>query len=164
MTSFLSSAKHIHDVDSDLSYVEIIYERYTRKHGYQTYTDYINTVPLTDWVSLESRKRSIPYDKFLDTMVEKTLEVWQRMNELYLEKIMSYEQSETTYIRMAHATKILDPSFQPPYVNMKSAWQTEFITRFCKKDLPKVIQTCTNKDRLEYFFNVMRKIEVEESE
>jgi hypothetical protein len=90
--------------------------------------------------------------------------VRQRIAELFLENLMSYEQSETVYIRIAHATKILDPTFQPPYVNKKSAWQMEFITRFCRKELPKVIQMCIKEDRLEYFFNVLRKIEVEEIE
>lgn len=162
MTSFLSSAKYIHDVDSNLSYVEIVYERYTRKHGYQTYTDYINTTPLADWTFLQSSKHSIQYYKFLDTMVKKTLEVRQRLAELYLENIMSYEQSDTVYVRIAHATKILDPTFQPPFVNMKSEWQRDFITRFCKKEVPKVIQSCVKNDRLEYFFSVLQKIEAEE--
>ena len=59
MTSFIKSAKHVHDVDSDLSYVEIIYDRYRVNKGYETYTDYINTEPLANWTLLESTKHSI---------------------------------------------------------------------------------------------------------
>ena len=58
MTSFLKSAKHVFDVESDLSYVEIVYDRYTMGKGYSTYTDYMNTEPLADWTYLESTKRS----------------------------------------------------------------------------------------------------------
>ena len=54
MTSFLKSAKHVFDVESDLSYVEIVYDRYIRNKGYSTFTDYLNTEPFADWVSLES--------------------------------------------------------------------------------------------------------------
>lgn len=161
MTSFIKSAKSVHDVESDLAYVEIVYERYVKSKGYATYTDYINTEPLADWTYLESEKQSIPYEKFLDTMVKKTLEVRQRMAELVLENVLSYEQSDRTYVRIAHAMKILDPTFQPPRVNMESAWQMELIKKLCKKYAPYAIQTCTKKSRLEYFFNVLRIIELE---
>jgi len=73
MTSFLKSAKHVFDVESDLSYVEIVYDRYTRGQGYSTFTDYLNTDPLADWMALESGNHSIPYDKFLDTWLRRPL-------------------------------------------------------------------------------------------
>ena len=161
MTSFIKSAKHVFDVESDLSYVEIVYDRYTRGKGYSTYTDYMNTEPLADWTYLESDKRSIPYEKFLDTMVKKTLEVRQRMAELVLENLIVNDQSDRTYVRILHATRIIDPTFQPPRVNMESAWQMEFVKRFCKKNLVNVIQECTRTSRLEYFFNVLKIIELE---
>jgi len=161
MTSFIKSAKSVHDVESDLAYVEIVYERYVKGEGYATYTDYINTEPLADWTYLESEKQSIPYEKFLDSMVKKTLEVRQRMAELVLENILSYEQTDRVYVRIAHAMKILDPTFQPPRVNMESAWQMEIIKKLCKKYAPYAIQHCTKKSRLEYFFNVLRIIELE---
>ena len=161
MTSFIKSAKSIHDVESDLAYVEITYERYKKGKGYATYTDYINTEPLADWVYLESSKQSIPYEKFLDTMVKKTLEVRQRMAELIFDNVLAYEQTEKTWVRIAHAMKILDPTFQPPRVNMESAWQMECVRMMCKYYIPHAIQSCTKRSRLEYFFNVLRIIELE---
>jgi hypothetical protein len=160
MTSFLKSAKSVYDVESDLSYVEIVYERYVKERGYSTYTDYINTEPLADWTYLQSQKMSIQYDKFLDTMVKKTLEVRQRLAELILDNIFAYNQDNTVYIRIAHAVKILDPTFQPPYVNMDSAWQMDFIKKFCKKQLTRVIHECNDMSRLEYFLKVLRIIEL----
>ena len=161
MTSFFKSAKLIHDVESDLTYVEIVYETYSRGKGYQTFTDYMNTEPLADWQLFEAKTRTIPYLKFLDIMVEKTLEVRQRMAELAVEGFLCNKHDINAYIRLAHATKILDPSFQPPIINMKSAWQRECIIKFCKKHVCSCIEECIKLDRLEYFFNVVRMIEQE---
>ena len=155
MTSFVKSAKHVFDVECDLSYVEIVYDRFVKGEGYTAFTDYINTEPLADWTALMSEKRTIPYDKFLDAMVKPTLEVRQRMAELALENFLSYIQDNRSYVRVVHAIRILDPTFQPPRVNMESAWQMEFIKKFCKKSLPEAIQTCTNVSRLTHFFNIL---------
>lgn len=162
MTSFIKSAKHVHDVESDLSYVEIVYDKYTKGMGYDTFTDYINTSPLADWIHLQSDKRSIPYEKFLDTMVKKTIEVRQRIAELILDNVLMYDRDDRTYVRIAHAIKILDPTFQPPRVNTECAWQMEFIKKLCKKYLPQAIQECVKKSRLEYMINVLRIIELEQ--
>ena len=162
MTSFLKSAKHVFDVESDLSYVEIVYDRYTRNKGYSTFTDYINTEPLGDWVSIKSDEKSILYEKFLDTMVKNTYEVQQRMAELSIESFLTYDQDIRKYVRVTHAVKILDPTFQPPRINMESAWQVEFIKKFCKKSIIDFIQECKKKSRLKYFFNVLKLIELEQ--
>ena len=160
MSSFLKSAKHVFDVESDLSYVEIVYERYTRGKGYNTYTDYIHTKPLANWTVLKSKSQSIPYEKFLDTMCEKTLEVRQKLAELALQNIVADKQTIHTYIRVAYASKILDPTFQPPWINTESAWQREFIKKFCMDTLSDLIQRCEDESRLEYFFNVLRNIQL----
>src|SRR5210317_833412 len=162
MTSFIKSAKAVYDVESELEYVEIEYERFVRGKGYETYVDYINTKPLADWVVLTSKTQSIPYEKFLDTMCEKTLEVRQKMAELALENITADKQTAHTYIRTAYARKILDPTFQPPWINTESAWQREFIRKFCVDTLADLIQRCDDESRLEYFFNVLRSIHSEQ--
>mgnify|MGYP006111062217 FL=1 len=158
MSSFLKSAKSVYDVDSDLDYVAITYERFVKGKGYATYVDYIHTKPSADWIYLKSKTQSIPYEKFLDTMCEKTIEVHQKMAELALQNIISDKQNIHTYIRTAYASKILDPSFQPPWINTKSAWQREFIKKFCVDTLADLIQRCEDESRLEYFFNVLRNI------
>jgi hypothetical protein len=161
MTSFIKSAKHVHDVESDLSYVEVQYDRYIpTSHEYITFTDYINTEPLGDWVFLQSNTRSIQYEKFLDAMVNKTVEVLQRMSELMLDNILVYEHPGDVYIRIVHATKILDPSFQPPRINKESAWQVELMKNCCREAYAS-IQECINKSRLSYFFNVLHTINLQ---
>jgi len=149
----------VYDVESDLEYVEIEHERFVRGKGYNTYRDYINTKPLADWVKITSKTQSIPYEKFLDTMCEKTLEVRQKMAELALENILADRRNIHTYIRVAHASKILDPTFQPPRINIESAWQKDFIRKFCEDTLADLIQRTTDESRLEYFFNVLCNIE-----
>lgn len=158
MSSFIKAAKAVYDVESKLDYVEIKYERFVRGKGYETYVDYINTKPLADWVVLKSKNQSIPYEKFLDTMCEKTLEVRQKMAELALQNILADKQHVNTYIRVAHASKILDPTFQPPRINMKSAWQREFIKKFCEDALMDLVQRSDDEERLEYFFTVVSSI------
>ena len=162
MTSFIKSAKAVYDVESELEYVEIEYERFVRGKGYETYKDYINTKPLADWVVLKSSTQSIPYEKFLDTMCEKTTEVRQKMAELALQNILADKRNIHTYIRTAHAITILDPTFQPPWINVKSAWQREFIKKFCEDTLADLVQRTTNDSRLEYFFTVLCSIESEQ--
>jgi hypothetical protein len=161
MSSFIKSAKAVYDVESELEYVEIEYERFVRGKGYETYVDYINTKPLADWVVLTSKTQSIPYEKFLDTMCEKTFEVRQKMAELALENIVADKQHVNTYIRTAHASKILDPTFQPPWINVKSAWQREFIKKFCTETLADLVQRCDDESRLEYFTDVLRNIQLQ---
>lgn len=161
MSSFVKSAKHVLDIESDLSYVEITYDKYVKGKGYLTFTDYINTEPCGDWTNLSSSKHCIHYEKFLDTMVKKTIEVQQRLAELVFENFMSYNQTNKSYIRILHATKILDPTFQPPRCNLESAWQMEFVKKFCEEQILNAIQTCTQKSRLQYFFNVLKIIELE---
>ncbi len=161
MTSFFKYAKVVHDVESDLTYVEIVYDSFVRGKGYETFTDYMNTEPLADWEFFQSKKHTITYFKFLEIMVTKTIEVQQRMAELALENILSYNRNIRLYIRLAHAIKIIDPSFQPPIINMKSAWQREYIIKLCKKFIHHSIEECTKIDRLEYFTYVLSILERE---
>ena len=162
MSSFIKSAKAVYDVESELEYIEIEYERFVWGKGYETYKDYINTKPLADWVLLTSKTQSIPYEKFLDTMCEKTLEVRQKMADLAIQNILADKRSVHTYIRTAHASTILDPTFQPPWINVKSAWQREFIKKFCEDTLADLVQRTTHASRLEYFFSVLSSIELQQ--
>lgn len=160
MTSFIKTARAVYDVESKLDYIEFVYERFVRGKGYETYKDYLNTKPLANWVVLKSNTHSIPYEKFLDTMCEKTLEVRQKMAELVVQNIIADRHNIHTYIRVAHASKILDPTFQPPRINIKSAWQREFIKKFCEDTLIDLIQRTQDESRLEYFFSVLNGIEL----
>jgi hypothetical protein len=77
-----------------------------------------------------------------------------------IEDFLSRDRDIRTYIRVAHAVRILDPTFQPPRINMESAWQVEFIKKMCEEVVIDAIQDCTKKSRLKYFFNVLKLIEL----
>jgi hypothetical protein len=151
--STLTEAKHVYDIESDLEFVEITYKKRNR-----TYTDYINTQPL-GWTRISCAAN---YYKFLDAMVVKTVEVLQRMAELGLEDIVHGERGPRLWVRLMHAVRILDPTFQPPRIDMESAWQVEFIAESCKKYIPTAIYTCISKKRLSYFNDVMQRLAQEE--
>jgi hypothetical protein len=153
MPSFIRDATHVHDIDSGLDYVEITYKKQNR-----TYTDYINTEPL-GWTRISCTAN---YYRFLDAMVVKTVEVLQRMAELALEDILHDEHEPRLWVRLMHAVRILDPTFQPPRIDMESAWQVEFIAESCKKYIPSAIYTCISKKRLSYFNDVMQRLAREE--
>ena len=159
MTSFIRSAKFIHDVDTGVDFVEFIYDRYVKNIGYEVYTDYIFTRPIGDWTVINSKKCSIPYEKFLDTMVEKTTEVYHKMAEILIDNILVNKQKINTHIRMIHTLKILDSTFQPPFINPKVKWQRDMIVNFCLNDLRDVIDTCSDTQRLKYITKVIKNIE-----
>jgi len=95
-------------------------------------------------------------------MIEKTTETRQKMASIMLENIMEYTfNTVSTQIRIMNSVKILDPTFTPPYVNKRCSWQMEFVGTFCKDILPDVIERCTNINRLERFFSVLKLIELE---
>lgn len=154
--SFLKSAKFINDVELDCDFVEVEYTKYVvGENRYETFVDYFRTTPLGDWVELKSLKQNIPLEKFLDTMVEKTTEVLQKMCDVVLE-------STACSTRLMHATKILDPTFTPPRVNLSRQWQRAFVDDFCMETLPEVVYHCTDEARLEKFFNVVKLIQQEQ--
>lgn len=156
MTSFLKSAKFITDVEDGCDYVEVEYTKYVHdENRYETFIDYYNTTPRGDWVELTSLKQNIPLEKFLDTMVERTTEVLQKMCDVVLEQT-------NCSIRLMCASKILDPTFVPPVVNPHVAWQRTLVEDFCMDVLPEIVYTCINDARLERFFNVVRTIQQEQ--
>lgn len=158
MTSFLKSAKFITDVEDGCDYVEVEYTKYVvGENRYDTFIDYFNTTPRGDWVELTSLKQNIPLEKFLDTMVERTTEVLQKMCDVAL------ENTECS-TRLMCASKILAPSFVPPVVDLRWSWQRTLVDDFCMEVLPEIVYHCTNDDRLEKFFNVVRLIQQEQQE
>lgn len=153
----LSSATYVHDVDSELDFVEVVYKRWSKKKcEYTTFTDYLNTKPLGDWTRINCKS---DYFKFLDAMVVKTVEVRQRMAELQLEHTLyTGSQDPRFYVRLINAVKILDPTFQPPRIDMECDWQVAFISKFCKKSIQDAVQNCVSKKRLAYFTAVCMRL------
>ena len=150
--SFLKSAKFLNDVEVGCDMVEVEYVKYVEgENRYETFVDYFRTVPAGEWVEITSLKNNIPLEKFLDTMVQKTTEVLQKMCDVVLE-------SAQCSTRLMYASKILDSTFIPPVINLKRAWQRTLLTEFCMNTLPELVYHCKDNRRLEKFFHVVRAI------
>ena len=160
MSSFLKRALVVHDVESDLSYVEINYLKYVPGRGYIDFVDYLNTKSRGDWSEIVSRKQSIQYENFLETMVEPTRETRVKMATIALENILYGNVDIKTYIRVMNTVKILDPSFIPPIINKKSPWQRKYVEDFCKETLPDIIERTSSMKRLQRIFSVLKLIEL----
>jgi hypothetical protein len=162
MTSLLKSAHVVHDVDENKTFIEIMYSKYVPDEGYKTFVDYLNAQPIGDWTKIVSKKETVRYEKFLDTMIEKNLETRQKMALIMLENITGDMFVDIkTQIRIMNTIKILDPTFDPPFVNRRCSWQKQFVRDFCQDILPDVVERCTNEKRLDRFFSVLRLIELE---
>ena len=162
MTSLLKSAHVVHDVDENKTFIEIMYSKYVPDEGYKTFVDYLNAQPIGDWTKIVSKKETVRYEKFLDTMIEKNLETRQKMALIMLENIAGDMFIDIkTQIRIMNTIKILDPTFEPPFVNRRCSWQKQFVRDFCQDILPDVVERCTNEKRLDRFFSVLRLIELE---
>jgi len=162
MGSFLKTARSIHDVESDLKYVEIQYTKYEPdEKQYVTMVDYLQTEPAGDWVEIASKRQSIPYEKFLDTMLEQTTEVLRRKCGVALTNCL-FDASFETEFRLMHCLKILDPSFVPPKINPHATWQRELVSFIATDTLHDVIEGARNHQRLARFFSVVSLINTEQ--
>jgi len=162
MTSLLKSAHVVHDVDENKTFIEIMYSKYVPDEGYKTFVDYLNAQPIGDWTKIVSKKETVRYEKFLDTMIEKNLETRQKMALIMLENVTGDMFVDIkTQIRIMNTIKILDPTFEPPFINRRCSWQKQFVRDFCQDILPDVVERCTNEKRLDRFFSVLRLIELE---
>jgi hypothetical protein len=158
MTAFVHSAKYMHEVESGLDYVEISYTRYVKsEREYVEYTEYLNTRPVGEWVEICSLRRNIPYEKFLDCMVEKTLEVRQRIVQMTLRTLLDEKGDDSrTIIRAMHSMKVLDRTFTPPYVNRRSPWQMDLAKHMCESVFHDLIEECLDEDALDRLYLILR--------
>lgn len=160
---FLYSAKYVHDVESGLDYVSIEYSKYSQHtREYEKHVDNLATRPLGNWAEIQSLKKSVRYDKFLSSMVEQTPEVLQKMCEVALSNICDdLEPSTKVQIWLMHTMRILDPSFTPPWINVKSSWQRAYVAETIEHTFFDLIERTVDTRRLEKLFNVLRIIEIE---
>jgi hypothetical protein len=161
MSSFLKRALVVHDIESDLAYVEINYLKYVPGRGYIDFVDYLNTTPRGDWTEIVSRKQSIQYENFLETMLEPTHETRVKMATIALENILCGIVDIKTYIRVMNTVKIIDPTFTPSFINKKSPWQRKYAEYFCREVLPDVIERTMSTKNLLRLFNVLKLIELQ---
>lgn len=157
MPSFLKEAL----VLTDEQRIELKYTKYVDGKGYEEFSDSFETRAVGNWTHILSSKVSMRYEQFLDTMLEKTTETRRVIALIELDNILCENKNIRSILRIMNAVKILDPTFNTPYINVSCGWQKKFVKNMCTDTIPEVIKTCANDRRLEIFFNVLRLIESE---
>ena len=81
MAYFINYCRQIVDVDKEQDLVEISYSKYIEGFGYEKFTDYFKTkiIGSSNEIVMHGTNRSIRYEQFLDTMIEKTTETRRKM-------------------------------------------------------------------------------------
>ena len=162
MTSFLKTAR-VRDEESSVwgTVIETDYVKYIPGYGYEHFTDTFDSKPLGLWHEIRPISDSLVYEQFLNTMIEKTTEIRRKMVLVALENILCENKNIWSLIRTMNTLKILDPTFIPPIVNTRCAWQKRLIMVMCKETMPEVIESCKNDYRLEKVFKILKLIEAD---
>jgi hypothetical protein len=153
--AYVCRATYLFDVQSQTDTVEIEFTRYSKRKGWRTYTDTIETYPEGDWTEINfGPDNFVPYEDFLNTMVHKNVGVCRKIAELSLDNVST--KNTHRLIRIMNAIKILDPTFQPPVINTDCKWQLGLLRDIAFDTSYHVIESCINKKRLERYFKVSR--------
>lgn len=118
------------------------------------YTQYIYSVPLGTWTSLNFGTRSmVDQYKFMDTMIYKTSDVLRRMARLKLDQFLWETSIDVSgMIKVMNAMVILDPTFSTPWINIRSKWQRGLLHHIAYTESYNLIDTVQpNKHRFERF-------------
>lgn len=161
MPAFLKEAHTFRDSLTGKESVELKYTRYIEGKGYVDFAECFDARPIGGWTDIKSSRESMRYEQFLDTMVEKTLTIRRVMALIQLENLLCENNNIYSLLRIMNTIKIIDPTFEPPIINVRCKWQKKLVRSICLHTLPHVIEFCTNEKRLDRLFNVMRLIESE---
>lgn len=145
---YVLNAKSSYDVEYDHDVVEITVDRWREGTGWQKHTDFIYTRPNGDWTEINFKRTDcVKYVNFLETMVEKNVEVCRKIAQTLADQIIDY-QNWGEYVRLMKSLTILDPTFEVPHINLKCRWQRELLETICVDWTKMVISTCYNCVRL----------------
>ena len=115
------------------------------------YTQYIYSSPLGNWTDIQFQ--SFDQYKFMDTMMVKTGDVVRRMARLRLDQFL-WETSldNRELIKLMNAMVLLDPTFNPPWINLRSRWQRELLHHIAYTESYRLVDTAQiNHRRFERF-------------
>jgi len=161
MLYFVKNAKTITNIESNINEVIITYTKYNSNVNiYEDKVDTFEVTPVGNWTEIISDNQSMRYEKFLETMVgDHDIRVLRRMCIVQLDNLLSYQNKPSSMIRIVNSIKIIDPTFVPPYINVKCQWQNKLINDICKNTFCSVINSCKNNSRLKILFKVLQLIE-----
>lgn len=119
------------------------------------YTQYIYSVPLGGWTTLYFPEGDDAVDqyKFIDTMIRKTDDTVHRLARLRLDQYL-WETSldSRSLLKVMNAMVLLDPTFRPPWINLRSKWQRELLHHIAYHESYTLVDTIQmNRSRFERF-------------
>lgn len=158
MTSCIKEVSAVFDVESKLQFIDVLYTKYVPTAlAYEEFREYLQCQPIGSWQKIESPNASLRYDKFLEAMVEPSIEVRRKQCELLLDAILyECESSPKELMRLARATRILEPTFNV-WIDTHSAWQVD-IAKSVALALRDLVDACTDERKLTRMFSVLRDI------
>ena len=118
-------------------------------------TEYLFTDPIGNWTELDFEGDTCMYASFLNTMVYKNVDVFRRLAHLLLDEIL--EVDGVCRIPLLNAMCILDPTFTPPWINVKCTWQRSLVMSIIDASY-NLIDTCRNERRLEKYVTALQKL------
>ncbi len=163
MAYFINYCRQIVYLDKDQDLVELSYSKYIEGFGYEKFTDYFKTkiIGTSNEIVIQGTKRSVRYEQFLDTMLEKTTETRRKMVLVQLGNVLLENKNVHSLIRIMNTVKILDSTFVPPFINVTCSWQKRMVKEFCLLTFPKVIESSVSDHKLDLTFRVLQLIESE---
>ena len=154
--SYMKSAKYVYDVHNQIDNVVVTYANYQVGTGWKDHTVYLTTKPEGDWTEIKFQNCSnTSYADFLNTMVEKNLDVHRRIAKAALDNAIFENKN---IIKLMNCIKILDHTFVPPVINRKCGWQNELAEEIATITSARIIATCNNKFSLARYFRVLQVI------
>ena len=158
MTSYIESATVINNGRT----IKIDYRTYRPGTMNEYKTDFLDAVPFGNWTSIQFyRCESVPYHKFLETMVRKNNKVLIKMAGLVHDAFLSDACGSARMEWLLYKLCILDKTFEPGRFNLKCGWQRDLLKDICTTSAVYVIRTCHNNDSLfRYYRTISSQLEV----
>lgn len=145
----------------DVNQLAITYVRKLPGNVVNSHTEWLETRP-KGWDYMTFSGDGISYSDFLNTLVEKNVDVCRKMCRIELENILNKKNKNTTriFLKFMNALCILDPTFRPPIINTDCEWQRQLLREICYSTSFHVIGTCRNCKRMQRYFNVLRALQM----
>ena len=160
---FVLHAKYQHDVDRNSDGIEVVYTRHVPGLGFKKFTKWLYAYPFGGWNDLKfTPSDDVDVVDFLLTMVNvrdsisTQRDIACMCSHVWLDLVKpGYYQP---YIKLMNALKILDPTFDPPVINLKCSWQREMLHEICTTWTNRVISTCMNSTRIFNYINALKTV------
>ena len=160
---YVLHAKYQHDVERNSDGIEVEYIKFVPGLGFKKFTKWFYAQPFGGWNDLKfTPSDNVDVVDFLLTMVNvRDSLITQRdiahiCSQQWLDRVKpGYYQP---YIKLLNALKILDPTFEPPVINLKCSWQREMLHEMCTTWTARVTSTCMNSVRIFNYINALKNV------